>query len=342
MTLDGSTVSVRKMPSRSYRRQRPPVQSWRRAEEEQSAAAVEEEGAASHDDGGGGGEAEAPVDAEDTAPTPAKSRSNKRPLAEERTLPTAATVNLPLGSVVWAKMKGFPAWPASIADPPNISGMYPEGQTYVHFYGSENNAWVSSEAVWPFEERFELGGVKPSKRSLQKPYIIAVEAANQVYAARAIKAAEQPAETVEEPMSELCVPCDAAFNDDDDDEDDDGDPIVDDRLCEELDEGEGGCDGCRLPAFHAGAHQIRQRRRRGHSQIAAQEAPVAPPPPPPVHIDEATLRLKLCAVQTASMLNESAPDSSTVSLDAPLQVGEGEGGGEEGGGCCARGRKGDA
>ena len=46
----------------------------------------------------------------------------------------------------------------------------------------------------------------------------------------------------------------------------------DEQLCEELDAGEGGADGCRLCAHHAGAHQIQPRRRKRDRAV---DAPMA-------------------------------------------------------------------
>ncbi|KAL8570307.1 hypothetical protein ACOMHN_011328 [Nucella lapillus] len=57
-----------------------------------------------------------------------------------------------VGDLVWAKMKGFSAWPGKVIEPkPEVKR--PSKKTphqFVFFYGSENYAWIPEEGISPY------------------------------------------------------------------------------------------------------------------------------------------------------------------------------------------------
>ncbi|XP_074651206.1 uncharacterized protein LOC141905974 isoform X2 [Tubulanus polymorphus] len=61
-----------------------------------------------------------------------------------------------VGDLVWAKMKGFPAWPGKVIEPkleikkPSMSTK--KIQQFVFFFGSENYAYISEDNLWPYAE----------------------------------------------------------------------------------------------------------------------------------------------------------------------------------------------
>ncbi|XP_059145552.1 cytokine-like nuclear factor N-PAC [Physella acuta] len=62
--------------------------------------------------------------------------------------------NFKIGDLVWAKMKGFQAWPGKIVEPKD-GVKKPSNKKNVHFvyfYGSENYAWIQEENIYPYPE----------------------------------------------------------------------------------------------------------------------------------------------------------------------------------------------
>ncbi|KFM74965.1 putative oxidoreductase GLYR1-like protein, partial [Stegodyphus mimosarum] len=57
--------------------------------------------------------------------------------------------NLEVGDLVWAKMKGFPAWPARIIEPPAKASKPKKAHHYVYFFGSDNHAWIMDDNIVP-------------------------------------------------------------------------------------------------------------------------------------------------------------------------------------------------
>lgn len=57
---------------------------------------------------------------------------------------------LKIGDFVWAKMKGYPHWPAKIVEPTS-SAKVPKNKSsyFVYFYGSKNYAWIQDKNVIP-------------------------------------------------------------------------------------------------------------------------------------------------------------------------------------------------
>ena len=64
-----------------------------------------------------------------------------------------ASEDLLAGDPVWAKMKGYPPWPAKIVDPPSDSKT-PKKQkaSYVMFFGTGDYAWILNENIIPHSE----------------------------------------------------------------------------------------------------------------------------------------------------------------------------------------------
>jgi 3-hydroxyisobutyrate dehydrogenase-like beta-hydroxyacid dehydrogenase len=56
------------------------------------------------------------------------------------------------GDMIWAKMKGFPAWPGKIEEPK--SDMKPPADKrkkhFIFFFGSNNYAWIADDQIWPY------------------------------------------------------------------------------------------------------------------------------------------------------------------------------------------------
>ncbi|XP_054718050.1 uncharacterized protein LOC129227498 isoform X3 [Uloborus diversus] len=72
------------------------------------------------------------------------------------------------GDLVWAKMKGYPPWPAKIMEPPvelKSPGKAKKPQHYVFFFGSENHAWILDENISYHSE--EMLSSVPKKKSSQ-------------------------------------------------------------------------------------------------------------------------------------------------------------------------------
>ncbi|CAL1538141.1 unnamed protein product [Lymnaea stagnalis] len=62
--------------------------------------------------------------------------------------------NFKIGDLVWAKMKGFQAWPGKVVEPKD-SVKKPSNKKNVHFvyfYGSENYAWIQEENIYRYPE----------------------------------------------------------------------------------------------------------------------------------------------------------------------------------------------
>ncbi|XP_035233422.1 putative oxidoreductase GLYR1 homolog [Stegodyphus dumicola] len=80
-----------------------------------------------------------------------------------------AAKNLKVGDLVWAKMKGFPSWPARIIEPPitEISRKPKKGH-YVYFFGSDNYAWIMDDKIVLHTNSMLENGGKKRSAALQK------------------------------------------------------------------------------------------------------------------------------------------------------------------------------
>lgn len=69
------------------------------------------------------------------------------------------------GDPVWAKMKGYPPWPAKVVDPPSASKP-PKNKkaSYVLFFGTGDYAWILHENIIPHSESV-LAEAKNKKKS---------------------------------------------------------------------------------------------------------------------------------------------------------------------------------
>jgi hypothetical protein len=82
-----------------------------------------------------------------------------------------ADSNYKIGDVIWAKMKGYPPWPARIAAPNETNIRNTEAEKcksarpyhLVYFFGSNNYAWMSDETLKPYKE-FEEEYKKNNKK----------------------------------------------------------------------------------------------------------------------------------------------------------------------------------
>ncbi|GFN81649.1 glyoxylate/succinic semialdehyde reductase 1-like isoform x5 [Plakobranchus ocellatus] len=62
--------------------------------------------------------------------------------------------NFKIGNLVWAKMKGFQAWPGKIVEPKeNIKKPANKKNChFVYFFGSENYAWIQEDNIYHYPE----------------------------------------------------------------------------------------------------------------------------------------------------------------------------------------------
>ncbi|KAK3599504.1 hypothetical protein CHS0354_006633 [Potamilus streckersoni] len=66
-----------------------------------------------------------------------------------------------IGDLVWAKMKGFPAWPGKVIEPKDElkTPMKKKNHHFIFFFGSENYAWIPEDSIFHYmsnKERFML------------------------------------------------------------------------------------------------------------------------------------------------------------------------------------------
>lgn len=101
-----------------------------------------------------------------------------------------------IGDLVWAKMKGFPYWPAKIvkAPTPTKSSTPKKAQHYVYFFGSENHAWILDESILHHSEEMIPSDAKKKSVSLK----LAIEQITKEYEL-APKKAKSPVKEKESP-----------------------------------------------------------------------------------------------------------------------------------------------
>lgn len=70
-----------------------------------------------------------------------------------------------VGDLVWAKMKGYPPWPAKIAEP-TLEAKAPKNKKahFVYFFGSKDYAWIMDENISPHSDMF-LNSPQSKKKS---------------------------------------------------------------------------------------------------------------------------------------------------------------------------------
>ncbi len=104
--------------------------------------------------------------------------------------PTGAAAEVaapwPVGEVVWARMRGYPAWPAVTSEPPYGKPDAKPGDVWVLFLGTHDHSWAEVSA-WS-----DRKPSVPGKRSLQASYRKAL-----LEAQAALGEAEEPAAKVE-------------------------------------------------------------------------------------------------------------------------------------------------
>merc|ERR1711963_411030 len=65
----------------------------------------------------------------------------------------AASYKPKVGDLVWAKMKGFQAWPGKVVEPKeNIKKPAKKNIHFVYFYGSENYGWIQEDNIYPYPQ----------------------------------------------------------------------------------------------------------------------------------------------------------------------------------------------
>ncbi|XP_035232967.1 putative oxidoreductase GLYR1 homolog [Stegodyphus dumicola] len=72
------------------------------------------------------------------------------------------------GDLVWAKMKGFPAWPGRIVEPPTTETSQKTKKHYVYFFGSSNYAWIKDNNIVPHTDSMLETGDKKRSAALQR------------------------------------------------------------------------------------------------------------------------------------------------------------------------------
>jgi hypothetical protein len=66
------------------------------------------------------------------------------------------------GDLVWAKMKGYPHWPARV-DEPHPGQVIPKKKYLIFFFGTHETGFLGPEGLFPFESYREKYW-KPNKR----------------------------------------------------------------------------------------------------------------------------------------------------------------------------------
>ncbi|XP_055929800.1 cytokine-like nuclear factor N-PAC [Argiope bruennichi] len=81
----------------------------------------------------------------------------------------AVNKDFSIGDFVWAKMKGFPFWPAKIVEPPTDKKSTPKKtRHYVFFFGSLNYAWIQDENIVRHSEEMLQSTSSKKKSALLK------------------------------------------------------------------------------------------------------------------------------------------------------------------------------
>ncbi|EEB13855.1 conserved hypothetical protein [Pediculus humanus corporis] len=78
----------------------------------------------------------------------------------------------PIGTLCWAKMKGFPPWPGRVSNPPaslKKSTASKKGASIycIYFFGSNNYAWIEESQIKPYEA-FKEQFSKAAKTTLKE------------------------------------------------------------------------------------------------------------------------------------------------------------------------------
>ena len=100
---------------------------------------------------------------------------------------------LPVGSLVWAKLRSFPWWPAKIvtprADLPPPAAAATSAHAFVSFLGQPSVAWVGAQQLALFSDRRDLCDAKLPKASQRPAYALAVKEATAEHEAALAQAA---------------------------------------------------------------------------------------------------------------------------------------------------------
>ncbi|XP_050416200.1 cytokine-like nuclear factor N-PAC isoform X2 [Patella vulgata] len=111
-------------------------------------------------------------------------------------------VKFKVGDLVWAKMKGFPAWPGKVIEPKSDikrpSNKKPH--QFVYFFGSENYAWMPEESLLHYASNKEKA--TPSSR-VPKGFKEAVEAADDELKLRPAEEQERELPSIDEELAQI-------------------------------------------------------------------------------------------------------------------------------------------
>lgn len=117
--------------------------------------------------------------AEEPAEEPAAAPKKKAAKAAPELDPDA----VPIGTVVWAKLQGFPWWPGLVARERVISkqsqALRAQGQTFIYFFGTNDYAWCKATNEWEAYKEKALKDVKKLPKKKLQDFNKAVDGAEE-------------------------------------------------------------------------------------------------------------------------------------------------------------------
>lgn len=74
------------------------------------------------------------------------------------------------GDKIFAKMKGYPHWPARIDDLPDGAVKAPKGKFPIFFYGTHETAFLGPKDIFPYEKYKDKYAKNRKDEGLMKDY----------------------------------------------------------------------------------------------------------------------------------------------------------------------------